>query len=69
MSELPPGARRAVWGILWLAAFSALYTAGELLGVWPEPPPGALRDLDLAVGAVGVGALAAALLLSRRGSA
>jgi hypothetical protein len=69
MSDWTPGARRAVWGFLWLGAFSALYTAGELFGVWPEPPPGAFRDLDLAVGAVAVGALVAALLLSRRGSA
>ncbi len=64
-----PGLRRVVWAIVWLAAFSALYSAGEQLGIWPELPPGALRNLDLVVGAVAVAALAAVLLLSRRGSA
>jgi len=64
-----PGLRRVVWAIVWLAAFSALYSAGEQLGIWPELPPGALQDFDLVVGAVAVAALAAMLLLSRRGSA
>jgi hypothetical protein len=64
-----PGLRRVVWAIVWLAAFSALYSAGEQLGIWPELPPGALRDLDLVVGAVAVAAVAVALLLSKRGSA
>jgi hypothetical protein len=66
MSAAGPGLRRVVWAFLWLAAFSALYTAGELFGVWPEPAPGAFRDWDLAVGTVAVLALGAALFLRRR---
>ena len=68
MSPAGSGRRRVVWGFLWLAAFSALYTAGEVLGVWPEPPPGAFANLDLVVGAFAVLALAAFLFLSRRRS-
>ena len=58
MSASPPWARRAVLGFAWLALFSLLYTAGEALGLWPQMPSGAYRDLDLIVGAVGVAALA-----------
>ncbi len=68
MTARSPWSRRAVWGFLWLFFFSALFTAGDLFGIWPELPPGALQNLDLAVGAFGVAALAAALLLSRRPS-
>jgi hypothetical protein len=64
-----PAARRIAGGFVALFLFSALYTAGERFGIWPELPPGALRDLDLVVGAVAVAALALFLLLSRRGSA
>jgi hypothetical protein len=46
---------------VWLGFFSILYTAGDFLGIWPGLPPGAFRDLDLAVGALGVAALAVAL--------
>jgi hypothetical protein len=43
-------ARPVVAGLLWLAAFSALYTAGDEVGAWPELPPAAFRDVDLVVG-------------------
>jgi hypothetical protein len=69
MTGSAPGLRRVVWAVLWLAVFSALYSAGEQFGIWPELPPGALRDLDLVVGAIVVAALVVALLLSRRGPA
>jgi len=64
-----PGVRRVAWGFVALFLFSALYTAGERFGIWPELPPGALRNLDLVVGAAAIAALAVFLLLSRRGSA
>lgn len=48
---------RAAGLLLWLALFAALYTAGELAGLWPDLPPGALRDLDLAAGFAGTAAL------------
>lgn len=60
--------RRAVLGFAWLGLFSLLYTAGEILGIWPQMPPGAYRNLDLVVGAVGVGALALWLVLPRSSS-
>jgi hypothetical protein len=69
MTARAPWSRRAVWGFLWLALFSALFTAGDLFGIWPQLPPGALQNLDLAAGAFAVAALTAALLLSRRPSA
>jgi len=56
---------RAAGLLLWLALFAALYTAGELAGLWPDLPPGALRDLDLAAGFAGAAALCIWLL--RRG--
>ena len=67
---VPPSAwpRRAALLAVAVALFSAFYTAGELLGVWPAAAPAAFPDLDLIVGAAGVAALAAALLLSRRAS-
>ena len=45
-------ARPAAAGLLWLALFSALYTAGDEVGAWPEFPAGAFRNLDLVVGFV-----------------
>jgi len=63
-----PRVGRVVLAFLWLALFSVLYTAGELYGLWPRPPEGAFRNLDLAVGAVAVAALVAALAFSRRPS-
>ena len=50
--------RRTVVGFAWMALFSLLYTAGEALGLWPQMPAGAYRDLDLVLGAIGVAALA-----------
>ncbi len=43
-------ARPVIAGLLWLAAFAALYTAGDEIGAWPESPPGAFRDVDLVAG-------------------
>jgi hypothetical protein len=43
-------ARPVINGLLWLAAFSALYTAGDEIGAWPELPPGVFRDVDLVAG-------------------
>jgi hypothetical protein len=65
VSREPRGTRRAVFGFLWLALFSILYTAGERLGVWPPPPSGAFQDWDLAIGALGAAALAVALAAGR----
>jgi hypothetical protein len=62
----PRTGRRVVWAVVWLALFSALFTAGEVFGIWPRLPPGALKDLDLAIGALALAALAAALFLTRR---
>lgn len=67
MSAEARGTWRAVFGFLWLALFSILYTAGERLGVWP-PPSGAFQDWDLAIGALGAAALAVALAAGRTGS-
>ena len=54
---------RAAGLLLWLALFAALYTAGELAGLWPDLPPGALRDLDLVAGFAGATALCVRLIL------
>ena len=43
-------ARPVVAGLLWLALFSALYTAGDEVGAWPKLAPGTFRNLDLLVG-------------------
>jgi hypothetical protein len=43
-------ARPATAGLVWLAIFSALYTAGDVIGAWPELPEGAFLNLDLVVG-------------------
>ncbi len=43
-------ARPVVAGLLWLVVFAALYTAGDEVGVWPDFPPGAFRNLDLLAG-------------------
>lgn len=59
------GAAPAVLGLLWLAAFALLFTAGSAIGVWPPAPPN-LGDLDLPAGlAFGV-ALGATLAWRRR---
>jgi hypothetical protein len=59
-------ARPAVAGLLWLALFSALYTAGDEVGAWPEFPAGAFRNLDLAVGLAAGVALLVTLAIRRR---
>jgi hypothetical protein len=60
-------ARPIVAGLLWLAAFSALYTAGDEIGAWPELPPGAFRDVDLVTGFLaGIGILLLLALPKRR---
>jgi hypothetical protein len=43
-------ARPVVAGLLWLALFSALYTAGDEVGAWPKLAAGTFRNLDLVVG-------------------
>jgi hypothetical protein len=43
-------ARPAAAGLLWLALFSALYTAGDEVGAWPEFSPGAFQNIDLVAG-------------------
>jgi hypothetical protein len=43
-------ARPVVAGLLWLAIFAALYTAGDEVGAWPKFAAGAFRNLDLVVG-------------------
>ncbi len=49
-------------GLAWLALFSLLYTLGDGIGAWPKLPPGAFRDVDLAVG-LGAGVLLLVLLV------
>lgn len=63
-----PRVGRAAAAFLCLALFSALYTAGELFGIWPRLPEGAFRNFDLAAGAAAVVAIVAALAFSRRPS-
>ena len=59
--------RPAAAGLLWLALFSLLYTAGDEVGAWPEFPAGAFRNLDLVVGFLaGVALLFALGIGSRR---
>lgn len=65
MSAGSPWERRAAFGFVWLGLFAILYTAGEALGVWPQMSSGAYRDLDLAVGALGVAALGLWLVRTR----
>ena len=59
-------ARPVVAGLLWLALFSALYTAGDEVGAWPKLREGAFLNLDLLVGVVAGIVLLAALLMSPR---
>lgn len=59
-------ARPIVAGLLWLAAFSVLYTAGDEIGAWPELPPGAFRDVDLVVGFLAVIAVLVLLASPKR---
>ena len=66
MSGPPRAARLIVLALLWLGAFAFLYTAGETLGIWPPPPPGAFRDWDLVAGALFFVAAVAVLAARRR---
>jgi hypothetical protein len=59
-------ARPAAAGLLWLAIFSALYTAGDEVGAWPDFPAGAFRNLDLVVGFLAGVTLLFALAIRRR---
>ena len=43
-------ARLAVAGAIWLTLFAALFTIGSTLGLWPPPPLGGFRGVDLAAG-------------------
>ncbi len=43
-------ARLAVAGGIWLALFAALFTTGSALDLWPPPPAGGFRGVDLAAG-------------------
>ena len=47
---------------LWLASFSALATLGAEAGLWPLPPPGAFRSLEVPAGFLAVAALIVWLL-------
>ena len=43
-------ARLAIAGAVWLTLFAALFTAGSALDLWPPPPLGGFRGVDLAAG-------------------
>ncbi len=43
-------ARLAVAGAIWLTLFATLFTIGSTLDLWPPPPAGGFRRVDLAVG-------------------
>jgi hypothetical protein len=51
---------------LWLALFSALATLGAQAGLWPLPPPGAFRGLEMPAGFLAAAALLAWLLWPAR---
>ena len=59
-------ARPATAGLVWLAIFSALYTAGDVIGAWPELPEGAFLNVDLLVGFLAGIVLLLSLALSSR---
>lgn len=57
----------AVWiaaGLVWLAAFSLLFTGGSAIGLWPAAPSGEWGRYDLPVG-LGFGAALGLALLWR----
>ena len=47
---MTPPARLAVAGAIWLTLFATLFTIGSVLDLWPPPPRGGLRGVDLAAG-------------------
>ena len=59
-------ARPATAGLVWLAIFSALYTAGDAVGAWPEFRAGAFRNVDLVAGFLAGIALLCSLALAGR---
>ena len=59
-------ARPAAAGLLWVALFSMLYTAGDEIGAWPKLPEGAFLNLDLVVGLLAGAALLVHLVASNR---
>ena len=60
-------ARLAVAGAIWLTLFAALYTVGSVLNLWPAPPPGGFRGVDLAAGFL-FGAVLLVSILRKPGS-
>lgn len=56
-------ATAALFGVVWLALFSLLYTLGDEIGAWPSLPPGSFKNVDLVAGFAGAVALFAALVL------
>ncbi len=59
-------ARPATAGLVWLAIFSALFTAGDVIGAWPQLPEGAFLNVDLIVGFLAGIVLLLSLALSNR---
>ena len=58
--------RPATAGLVWLAIFSALYTAGDVVGAWPELPAGAFLNVDLIAGFLAAIVVLFSLALSNR---
>jgi hypothetical protein len=42
--------RLAALGLVGLSLFALLFTVGDALGLWPEPPQGLFAGSDLAAG-------------------
>jgi hypothetical protein len=62
-----PG-RFPVAALAWLALFSALFSIGAALDLWPPPPLGGFQGTDLLAGWVVLAALLVWLLVPRRGN-
>jgi hypothetical protein len=50
MSATTSVARLAAAGGVFLGLFALVFSAGSALGVWPAPPEGGYRGVDLAAG-------------------
>ena len=59
-------ARLAVAGAIWLALFATIFTVGSALDLWPPPPVGGFRGVDLAAGLLFGVVLLASLLRQPR---
>ena len=60
-------ARLALAGAVFLALFGLVFSVGSALGVWPQPPRGGFRGIDLAAGfAFGLALLASLCAFRRR---